>query len=352
MQQFGALLPIELTNDEIKNSKAYKEYYEIATGKATPKPKASVRRTKSSSDTSITPPTADVSPRLKAFAKGKQTEKASKAKSLSALSEVAMTEAQQLKLVTKDDDKDDDDEEGGDDEHKSNEEIREEESFDPIPQTHEDSEDEGNGNKSIQRSDKQRNLYKALVDAYESNKIIFDTYGETVTRKRRRDDDEDKDEEPSAGPDLGSKRSREGKEPESVSAPSETATKSAGRSTTGSRSRQASASKSAFAEEHVQTTSQMEEPSHPEFETGAEDQPTIQSSQHPECSNITWKKYTKPQQINWIGSILKGGASSRKYTTSVTKTKVADYEYIKWIEDLVPRTTWIQEPIDYDKHAL
>nr|GFD02659.1 hypothetical protein [Tanacetum cinerariifolium] len=26
--------------------------------------------------------------------------------------------------------------------------------------------------------------------------------------------------------------------------------------------------------------------------------------------------------------------------------------HIKWIEDLVPRTMWIQEPIDYDKHAL
>nr|GFC41322.1 hypothetical protein [Tanacetum cinerariifolium] len=34
---------------------------------------------------------------------------------------------------------------------------------------------------------------------------------------------------------------------------------------------------------------------------------------------------------------LRGGASSRKYTTSVTKTKAADYGHIKWIEDLVPR---------------
>nr|GFC79355.1 hypothetical protein [Tanacetum cinerariifolium] len=49
---------------------------------------------------------------------------------------------------------------------------------------------------------------------------------------------------------------------------------------------------------------------------------------------------------------LHGGASSRKYTTSVTKTKAADYGNIKWIEDLVPRTVWIQEPIGYDKHAL
>nr|GFA52540.1 hypothetical protein [Tanacetum cinerariifolium] len=49
---------------------------------------------------------------------------------------------------------------------------------------------------------------------------------------------------------------------------------------------------------------------------------------------------------------LWGGASSKKYKTSVTKTKAADYEHIKWIEDLVPRTIWIQEPINYDKHAL
>nr|GFB20413.1 hypothetical protein [Tanacetum cinerariifolium] len=48
---------------------------------------------------------------------------------------------------------------------------------------------------------------------------------------------------------------------------------------------------------------------------------------------------------------LRGGASSRKYTTSVTKTKAADYGHIKWIEDLVPRAMWIQEPINYDRHA-
>nr|GFB73977.1 hypothetical protein [Tanacetum cinerariifolium] len=46
---------------------------------------------------------------------------------------------------------------------------------------------------------------------------------------------------------------------------------------------------------------------------------------------------------------LRGGASSQKYTTSVTKTKAADYRHIKWIEDLVPRTMWIQEPMNYDK---
>nr|GEZ29452.1 hypothetical protein [Tanacetum cinerariifolium] len=81
-----------------------------------------------------------------------------------------------------------------------------------------------------------RNLYKALVEAYESDKIILDTYEDTVTLKRRRDDDADKDEEPSAGSYRGSKRHREGKEPESTSAPQENATRSAGKSTQGSKS--------------------------------------------------------------------------------------------------------------------
>nr|GEX17473.1 hypothetical protein [Tanacetum cinerariifolium] len=72
-------------------------------------------------------------------------------------------------------------------------------------------------NKSIHQLDKQRNLYKALVYAYECDKIILDTYGDTVTLKRRHDD-EDKDKEPFAGSDRGSKRRRAGKEPESTSA--------------------------------------------------------------------------------------------------------------------------------------
>nr|GFB01699.1 hypothetical protein [Tanacetum cinerariifolium] len=61
------------------------------------------------SDSFTTPPTAVASPRptiaatpkLTAAAKGKQPAKATKAKSLSALSEVAMTEAEQLKLILK-----------------------------------------------------------------------------------------------------------------------------------------------------------------------------------------------------------------------------------------------------------
>nr|GFC51723.1 hypothetical protein [Tanacetum cinerariifolium] len=123
---------------------------------------------------------------------------------------------------------------------------------------------------------------KALVEAYESDEIVLDTYGDTVTLKRRRDNDADKDEEPFAGSDRGSKRRREGKKPESASAPKEKATRSNVKSTKGSKSRQTSASESATAEEPMQTTHEMEEPSYPEFETGADDQPIAEPSQHPE----------------------------------------------------------------------
>nr|GFC15674.1 hypothetical protein [Tanacetum cinerariifolium] len=64
------------------------------------------------------------------------------------------------------------------------------------------------GNKSIQRSDEQRNIYKALVEAYEADKAILDTYGDSTILKRRREDDDQ--EGPSAGSNRGSKRQKEG----------------------------------------------------------------------------------------------------------------------------------------------
>nr|GFD19416.1 hypothetical protein [Tanacetum cinerariifolium] len=87
--------------------------------------------------------------------------------------------------------------------------------------------------------------------------------------------------------------------------PSEKATEGAGRSTTGSQSRQMSASESGFTEEPVQTTCQMEEPPHPVFETGVDDQPIVQTSQHPEC--LTELEYyleevykATTNQLDWV----------------------------------------------------
>nr|GFC92043.1 hypothetical protein [Tanacetum cinerariifolium] len=56
-QQYGAILPIEMTSEDIRNTKAYKEYYTCATGEAAPKPKASARKKQSGFTSSTTPPT-------------------------------------------------------------------------------------------------------------------------------------------------------------------------------------------------------------------------------------------------------------------------------------------------------
>nr|GFC90474.1 hypothetical protein [Tanacetum cinerariifolium] len=58
--------------------------------------------------------------------------------------------------------------------------------------------DKMESNKSIHRSVQQKTLYKALTDRYATDKVILDTYADTVTIKRRREDEDD-DEEPSTG---------------------------------------------------------------------------------------------------------------------------------------------------------
>ncbi|GJW28913.1 hypothetical protein Tco_0045788 [Tanacetum coccineum] len=134
--------------------------------------------------------------------------------------------------------------------------------------------DKMENNKSIDRSVQQKNLYRALVDAYEADKDILDTYGDTVTLKRRQDD-EDEDEEPSAGSNWGSKRRRAGKQLESTSAPKEKTSKPTGKSKEGSKSLQA--------EEPTHTVDDLEEPTHQEFDTGfTEDQPVDDTAQLPD----------------------------------------------------------------------
>ncbi|GKA95091.1 hypothetical protein Tco_0817129 [Tanacetum coccineum] len=140
--------------------------------------------------------------------------------------------------------------------------------------------DKMEANNSINRSDIQMQLYKALVNAYEVDKILLDTYGDTVRIKRPRDGADD-DQEPSAGTDQGSKRRRSGKEPAYTSAPRETTTTTAGKTTpTGSKTHKQSASQSTSIEETMQTTNVFEAPVHQEFETGVHDEQAEEEVQH------------------------------------------------------------------------
>nr|GFB28128.1 hypothetical protein [Tanacetum cinerariifolium] len=118
-QQYDAILPIELITDDIKNSKAYKEYYACATEEAAPKPKAIV-----------------AAPRLSAAAKAGSE------------SDEDNDDNDDEEEIAKNDDEDKEsgkggdvvsESEGGSDEEETRQE--EEESFDPIPRTAEGSED-------------------------------------------------------------------------------------------------------------------------------------------------------------------------------------------------------------------
>ncbi|GKC15331.1 hypothetical protein Tco_1012113, partial [Tanacetum coccineum] len=103
-QLYGAILPNELTNEDIRNSKSFKEYYAIASGAEPPKTKASVKKKQIGFDKTTTSSTTK-GKRLKTSAKTakpamkKQPTKTSIDKGLTVLSEVALTEAEQLKLV-------------------------------------------------------------------------------------------------------------------------------------------------------------------------------------------------------------------------------------------------------------
>nr|GFA08553.1 hypothetical protein [Tanacetum cinerariifolium] len=169
-------------------------------------------------------------------------------------------------------------------------------------------------NKSIHRSDEQRNIYKALVDAYEY-------------------------EEPFAGSDRGSKRRREGKEPESTSAPKEKASKTTSESTKGSKSHQKTASESA---------PKQTRPPTPDRAWNKTLSATYGSIQ-PWISDLAKQGHRVIPFDHFINNnleYLRGGASSCKYTTSVTKTKATDYGHISGLK------TWESARDVYSKRRI
>nr|GEZ52539.1 hypothetical protein [Tanacetum cinerariifolium] len=362
-QQYGAMLPIELTNDEIRNTKAYKEYYTCATGEATPKPKANTDAQEKDIDDDEGDERGESDDGEEDDAEDKDGDER----------DDDDDDEQEIATIDEQDDTKrggDDDEESESYEESDSDETREGESFDPIPRTLEDSEDDGNceedqglkiskeerlneeegaeelyrdeslsvssqfvtsmlnppsdavaadlsemelkkiliekmeGNKSIQRSDEQRNLYKALVDAYEADKTILDSYRDTIILKRRHDDDDDQEEGPFARSDWGSKRRRE--------------------------------------EEPMQTISQMDEPSYPVFEIGADDQTIVQSSQHPEWFSQLKKPPTSDRDWNktlpFYGFTVNRESALDVYfkrrIIAVTDLKIVEwhsYKHLDWI---------------------
>nr|GEU58098.1 retrovirus-related Pol polyprotein from transposon TNT 1-94 [Tanacetum cinerariifolium] len=178
-----------------------------------------------------------------------------------------------------------------------------------------------------------KNLYNTLVESYNSDKDIITSYGDVVTLERGRDD-QDKDEDPFTGSNRGLKKRRSGKEAESSKELTHKESKSTSSLKGASRSQSNSLGKSAYAEFYGQKVDYLEEHSHQEFNTEDDDVIPVQE---------TLKDASSNNDLEY----LKGGSSSQNYTTSITKTKAADYGQVKDSMDMLP--TWNPQ---YDVYSM
>ncbi|GJR81804.1 hypothetical protein Tco_0152589 [Tanacetum coccineum] len=189
-------------------------------------------------------------------------------------------------------------------------------------------------NKSYDKADYKKKLYDALVESYNTDNDLFDSYGEVFSLKRSQDE-KDKDRDPSVGSDRGTKRRKSSKDAESF------------RDSRSKETKSSSTAKDASQSEHKYFNND-EQPADEEV-TKAD------QFKKPERPPIPDPDWNKRQQVNfrppqtWINlEYLKGGDLSRR-STSVTKTKSATYD-LKWIEDLVPNL-WSPMQVKYDQHV-
>nr|GEV89281.1 hypothetical protein [Tanacetum cinerariifolium] len=118
-----------------------------------------------------------------------------------------------------------------------------------------------------------KKLYDALVESYNTDKDLFNTYGEVFTLKSSRDD-RDKDRDPSAGSDRGTKRRKSSKEAESSRDSRSKEKKSSSTSKDASQSQHKHSSKSAHVEEPSHTINDSGAQQDQEFDTvDNDDQP-------------------------------------------------------------------------------
>nr|GFC35776.1 hypothetical protein [Tanacetum cinerariifolium] len=133
----------------------------------------------------------------------------------------------------------------------------------------------------------------------------------------------------------------------------------------------------------------MEEPPHSVFKTGADDQPIVQTSHHPEWFSQPRRPPSPDRDWNKTLTTAQGDAQSwksdlaRQSDTRSSFNELLDtpidfsnfimnrlnvdtltpellagptYELMRGsctsLTELVPRAMWIQQPIDYNRHAL
>ncbi|GKC49562.1 hypothetical protein Tco_1072307 [Tanacetum coccineum] len=228
--------------------------------------------------------------------------------------------------------------------------------------------DKMKANKSTDRSNIQKNLYKALVDAYDADKDILNAYEDTEFKIGGTEDQ--LDEETSQHPDWFQK-------PAKLPSPDRDWNK-----TLPDAHGPVQPWLSSLAQKEDPRESFNELMDTPfDFSAFVMNRLKVDTltpkvykatTNQLDCINLESQQYPHDLQkplplipntrgrrvipfnhfINNDLEYLSGGFSSRRYATSVTKTKAADYGHIKWIEDLVPNRMWSQVLVSYDKHAV
>nr|GEX56390.1 hypothetical protein [Tanacetum cinerariifolium] len=107
-----------------------------------------------------------------------------------------------------------------------------------------------------------------------------------------------------------------------------------------------STSESAFAEEPVHTTCQMEEPSHTVFKTGAEDQPVVQTSQHPEWFSQPRRQPTPDRDWNKTLPAAQGNAQS--WISALTKQTDARSSFNELLDTSIDFSNFIMNRLGVD----
>ncbi|GJU71383.1 hypothetical protein Tco_1262788 [Tanacetum coccineum] len=209
-----------------------------------------------------------------------------------------------------------------------------------------------------------RECYEGLIKSYDLDKTIFSTYGKVYFLKRSRKD-KDKDEDPSAGLDRGLKKRKTSKDAEPTKEESEFEV----------------ADSDMLQDQEEKPGNDDEEPKekvaskHDWFTKPTQPQEPIDRDWNKALSGkLDWENpengdypfdLTKPLPLvisenrqkvpvdyffNNDLKYLQGGVSTMTYTTSITKTKVDQYDLLG-IEDMVPNI-WVPVKVVYDKHAL
>nr|GEV89696.1 hypothetical protein [Tanacetum cinerariifolium] len=169
-------------------------------------------------------------------------------------------------------------------------------------------------NKSFDIADYKKEPYDALVKFCNTDKGIFDSYGEVFSLKRSRDD-KDKDQDPTAGSDRGTKIKKSSKDAKS------------------SRDSRSKEKKSSSASKEPPNLNKSLRASLPMLRS------QIILLKTYACNKI--KSLSRETMIN-------NPLTRRRYSTSVTKTNTT-YE-LKWIKDLVPKL-WSPVQVKYDQHV-